>query len=259
MKTALLIIDMQNDFCLPSGSLYIPGAENDVEELGRFIGETSRHLDSIILTQDNHQVINIAHPGYWRDVQGNPPPPFTNITRDDLMQEIWMPRYNAELTEEYIKKLEEQGEYIHTVWPEHCLIGSTGAAIVQPVMDQVVEWARLGNYYDVVIKGTHPMTEHFGAFRANIPMPGAPETEMNTTLIKKLDTFGRIFVAGEAKSHCVANTIRQLFDFPEIVRKLVILDNCMSNVPNCDLLAKPIYDKALNMGAQLKHTSDITV
>lgn len=31
MKTVLLVVDMQNDFCLPSGSLYVPGAEKDVE------------------------------------------------------------------------------------------------------------------------------------------------------------------------------------------------------------------------------------
>ena len=27
MKTVLLVVDMQNDFCLPSGLLYVPGAE----------------------------------------------------------------------------------------------------------------------------------------------------------------------------------------------------------------------------------------
>ena len=84
-------------------------------------------------------------------------------------------------------------------------------------------------------------------------------TEMNTGLIDKLRSFGRIFIAGEARSHCVANTIRQLFDFPEIVRNLVILNNCMSNVPNCELLAKPIFDKVLDMGASLMDTTDITL
>jgi nicotinamidase-related amidase len=258
MKTALLIIDMQNDFCLPAGSLSIPGAEKDVEELSRFIGRASETLDSIILTQDNHQVVNIAHPGYWQDAHGNPPPPFTNITRADLLQQRWIPRYNAEKVKDYIQKLEEQGEYVHTVWPEHCLMGSTGAAIVQPVMEKVADWARSGRYYEIVIKGTHPLTEHFGAFRANIPIPDAPETGLNTGLIDKLRSFDRIFIAGEARSHCVANTIRQLFDFPEIVRNLVILNNCMSNVPNCDLLAKPIFDNAVEMGAKLIDTTDIT-
>ena len=258
MKTLLLIIDMQNDFCNPGGSLYIPGAEDDVSELSNFISKESGNIDHIILTQDNHQVLNISHPGFWTDKAGNNPPPFTNITHNDIKNEKWLPKYHPKEVEEYIVKLDEQGEYSHTIWPEHCLMGSEGAAIVSPVMKQVVDWARRGKYYEVVIKGTHPLTEHFGAFRANIPIAGAPETQLNSSLIKKLESFDTIFIAGEAKSHCVANTIKQLFDFPEIVSKMIILNNCMSNVPNSELIAKPIYDKVLNLGAIMMDTHEFS-
>ena len=37
MKTVLFIVDMQNDFCLPTGSLYVPGAEKDAERLSLLI------------------------------------------------------------------------------------------------------------------------------------------------------------------------------------------------------------------------------
>ena len=49
MKTVLLIVDMQNDFCLPSGSLYVPGAEKDVERLSRLIKKKTTVIDKIIL------------------------------------------------------------------------------------------------------------------------------------------------------------------------------------------------------------------
>ena len=52
MKTVLLVVDMQNDFCLPSGSLYVPGAEKDVERLSRLIKEKMTVIDKIILTAD---------------------------------------------------------------------------------------------------------------------------------------------------------------------------------------------------------------
>lgn len=259
MKTALLIIDMQNDFCNPLGSLYVPGAKNDVRELSAFIAKETAKINHIILTQDNHQVINIAHPAFWQNLQGTEPPPFTNITYNDILEEKWIPRFDPEFSKEYIRKLDTQGEYTHTIWPEHCLIGSEGAAIVPDIMNQVIHWARTGKFCDILIKGTHPFTEHFGAFRANIPVEGAPETQLNHTLIKTLRTFDTILVAGEAQSHCVANTIKQLFDFPDIMKKLIILTNCMSNITNYELIAQAIYDKAVSLGTTLTTTHDITL
>lgn len=60
MKTVLLVVDMQNDFCLPSGSLYVPGAEKDVERLSRLIKEKMTVIDKIILTADEHHVMDIC-------------------------------------------------------------------------------------------------------------------------------------------------------------------------------------------------------
>ena len=34
MRVELLAIDCQNDFCDPGGALYVPGAENDMSQLG---------------------------------------------------------------------------------------------------------------------------------------------------------------------------------------------------------------------------------
>lgn len=36
-KIHLLIIDPQNDFCSPDGSLYVHGAEQDMQRLADFI------------------------------------------------------------------------------------------------------------------------------------------------------------------------------------------------------------------------------
>ena len=71
MKTVLLVVDMQNDFCLPSGSLYVPGAEKDVERLSRLIKEKMTVIDKIILTADEHHVMDIAHPSYWKRASGS--------------------------------------------------------------------------------------------------------------------------------------------------------------------------------------------
>lgn len=256
-KIALLVIDPQNDFCKPSGSLYVPGAENDMERLSKFISDHKTELSFIGLTMDSHQVIDISHPAFWEDKDGKQPNPFTIITASDIENGKWTPRYAPQEALKYLQELESQGEYPHCIWPEHCIIGTEGAAIVNNLMDSVKEWARQGKFYQVVAKGTYPMTEHFGAFRANVPVAGHPETQLNQNLLQKLETYQKIYFAGEAKSHCVANTLKQAMEFPSLASKLIILDDCMSNVPGFETLADPIYAKAKAMGVKFTTTDQI--
>jgi len=248
--TLLLIIDMQNDFCRPSGALYVKGAEKDISRLGTFITRYPERLDHIIMTQDNHHVIDISHSVFWEDRKGNPPAAFTEIYTDDIEKGTWRPRFEKEKAVEYIRNLENQGEFPHVVWPEHCIIGSYGAAIVDEIMEPVKIWARKGRYFDIVIKGTNPLTEHFGALMANVPIGGSPETQLNTELVRKLQLFDTILIAGEAKSHCVATTVKQMLNIDGIAQKLVILEDCMSDVTGFETLAQPIYKKARRDGVR---------
>ena len=255
-KTLLLIIDMQNDFCLPDGALYVNGAENDAGRLGKFIVRYSEILDHIIMTQDNHNVVDISHAVFWEDEHGNPPPPFTGISVRDVELGVWRPRFEKGKAREYIHKLEQQGEFPHTIWPEHCIIGSRGAAIVDEIMEPVKAWARKGKFYELVIKGTYPLTEHFGALMANIPVEGRPETQLNKQLADTLRSFDTILIAGEAKSHCVATTIKQMINFDGFAQKLVILEDCMSNVPGFETLALSIYEYAKINGASFTSSAE---
>ena len=254
--TLLLIIDMQNDFCKPDGALYVKDAEKDISRLGTFIKKHSDKLDHIILTQDNHHVIDISHPQFWEDRQGNAPEAFTEISTDDIAYGKWKPRFEKERAVEYIRDLERQGEFPHVIWPEHCIIGSCGAAIVDEIMEPVKMWAREGRYFDVVIKGTDPLTEHFGALKANVPVEDNPETRLNSELVRQFGLFDTILVAGEAKSHCVASTVKQMLEIDDTARKLVILEDCMSNVAGFETLALPIYEKAQREGVRFSLSTE---
>ncbi|MCC8174268.1 MAG: isochorismatase family protein [Odoribacter sp.] len=257
MKTILFIIDMQNDFCKPEGNLYVPGADMDVQRLGNLIIHKKEVINEIILTQDNHQVMDIAHSCFWINSKGEHPEPFTVITSEDILANNWIPVFDKDKTLFYLQELEKADEFPHTIWPEHCLWGSEGAAIIDELMQKIIEWARTGKYFEIVSKGAYPFTEHFGAFRANVPIEDVHETHFNLPLLDKLNTADTIWMAGEAKSHCVANTLKQLFDFPEIVSKLVLLEDCMSNILGCDKDALPIYERAKTMGAQFTTSIDI--
>lgn len=258
-KRLLFIVDMQNDFCLPDGKLSVPDAMSDAERLAEFIQKKSNDIDAIYLTQDSHQVSDIAHPSFWTDEEGNHPPVFTSITKEDMDSNKWKTKNpdHQDWAEFYISELQNQDEFTHVIWPEHCISGSNGEAIVKPVMDAVEAWARQGNFYDVFRKGTNPYTEHFGAFKANVIVTGAVETSLNKELIDHLKDFDSIYIAGEAKSHCVATTVKQLLEYKEIVPKLILLEDCMSDVSGFENFAQAIYDQAITMGAQMLKSSDI--
>lgn len=265
-KVALLGIDLQKDFCDPTGSLFVPGADKDSVRISDFIRRNKVKIDYIGLTQDSHQIIAIFHPAFWQDSDGNFPPPYTVIFAKDVEDGKWTPRYLPKLSLEYLRKLEAQGEFVNVVWPEHCIIGTEGWAIQKDVMASVIEWARQGRFYQIVQKGQYPLTEHFGAFRANIEYPDQPSTQLNHGFIHVLEKYDEIYFCGEAETHCVANTLKQALQFPDLAKKFIILQDCMSNVPNGPApnvtfvdIAKPIYDQARSYGIVFTNSTDINL
>ena len=246
MKNAFLIIDAQFDFCHPDGALFVPGAEGDIERISQLIRQHTDQIDHIIVTLDTHHILDIAHPLFWADAAGNHPAPFTQITGEDVDAKRWIPRFSPEKARQYIHNLEADGQFAHFIWPEHCLIGSRGAALHDTLFEAVNGWSQQRDRdYVAVQKGIYPLSEHFGIFRAQVPDPAVPETQLNTALIADLDLFDTVYLMGEAKSHCVANSLKQILDFaPELVPKLVVVTDCMSDVTGLGYLADSIYAEA---------------
>lgn len=99
MTAALLVIDVQNDFC-PGGALAVPGGDEVVPQINEFMKE----FNDIILTQDwhpaGHSSFASSHPG--KD-------PFGTVEMD----------YGTQV-----------------LWPDHCVQGSDGGAF-HPGLDTV--------------------------------------------------------------------------------------------------------------------------
>jgi len=257
MTTAFLIIDAQHDFCNPAGSLFVPGAVEDVQRLSRLIAENTHKINAVYATLDTHPVNDISHPGFWRDSHGNPPAPFSMITAGDVAAGKYTPLHQPAAVMQYLEKLEAQGQFTHCIWPEHCLHGSKGAALDDMLLETLRQWAHQGREYRTVVKGTNPLTEHFGIFQAQIPLDNAPETQLNTELIGELMQFDRIFLCGQAKSHCVATSLQQAMLYaPELARKLVVLEDTMSDVTGLGHLGKPIYAQAQRQGIAFAKTTE---
>lgn len=246
MTNAFLIIDSQFDFCHPDGALFVPGAEQDVERMAMLIRQYADRIDHIVVTLDTHHILDIAHPLFWQDTNGEHPQPFTHISAAEVNEGRWLPCFEAEKAQRYVNDLEASGQFQHFIWPEHCLIGSRGAALHDTLLDALKHWSRQRSRdYVAVPKGLYPLSEHFGIFQAQVPDPTVAETLLNRNLLADLDRFDTIYLMGEAKSHCVANSLQQVLDFaPALAPKLVVVTDCMSDVTDLGYLADPIYAEA---------------
>lgn len=233
----LVIIDPQQDFCHARGSLYVPGAEHDMDRLATMVARLGDRLSSIHISLDSHQRVDISHPLWWRGRQGERPDPFTTITAADVREGQWSttePSYRGR-TLAYLEALEQGGRYPHVVWPEHCLIGDEGHNIAPVLRDAVHEWEGRFARARLMMKGTNPFTEHFSCVRAEVPDPQDPTTQLNSGLLTELESADVIVLAGEALSHCLMSSIEDIadgFSDPAHVRKMVLLRDASSAIPD---------------------------
>jgi len=236
MKIELLVIDPQNDFCDPNGSLFVPGAEEDMKRLAEMVVRLKDKLDDIHVTLDSHHFIDIAHPIFWVDSQSSHPDPFTIISADEVENGLWRttnPQFQKRASE-YVKGLEDNKRYPLCIWPPHCLIGSWGYAVVPELFDSFIKWEKDFAMVDYVTKGSNFWTEHYSAVQADVPDPEDPSTQLNTGLIKTLQEADIILLSGEARSHCLANTVKDIADnFGEDnIKKMILLQDATSDVPD---------------------------
>jgi len=256
----LLCIDVQKDFCDPSGSLFVPGADEDVKRLVSMIDRVANKLDDIHVTLDSHFERDIAHACTWIDSAGNFPSPFTIISTEDVENGTWSPANPGwrDKVLSYVKALESNGRFPLCIWPAHCIIGSLGQSLVPDFSDAVRRWeVRETAWANYVTKGSNPWTEHYSAVQADVPDPSDPSTQLNQGLIEILQEADVIGIAGQALSHCVNNTIRDVANIfgDKNVKKFILLEDCCSNVPGFEHLGEEFVKDMTALGMQVT-TSD---
>jgi nicotinamidase/pyrazinamidase len=244
MKRQLLIIDPQEDFCNPAtGALYVAGAEADIARIATLL-RLPGDFDAIHVTLDTHHLLDIAHPLWWKDRAGASPAPFTII--EDLSQ--WHaanPAHQAR-SEAYVAALACNGRYPLCIWPPHCLIGSAGHAVAAELFSAICGWESR--------KGENPFTEHYSAIAADVPDPSDPTTLPNQALLAALAQADEILVCGEAGSHCVASTVRDLVTQGIPALKLTLLTDAFSPVPGFSHLQDTFLAELKAAGARLTTT-----
>jgi nicotinamidase/pyrazinamidase len=155
-RDVLLVIDVQNDFC-DGGALAVPGGQEVVPVIHRIAGRF-RH---VILTQDwhppDHHSFASNHPGRA---------PFDTIEAPHGKQ---------------------------TLWPDHCVQGSMGAAFHAHLQPDNAEL--------ILRKGFRNTIDSYSAFTENDRL-----TRTGLTGYLRERGLGRIFLAGLAYDYCVRHS-----------------------------------------------------
>ena len=244
-QIALLLVDVQNTFCLPEFELFVPGAVDDSRRVCEFVYRNLDAITQVVLTLDTHQATQIFHALWLVDGEGRHPGPYTLVSADDVERGVW--RFNPEAGStlgiepeagqrhllDYVRALKRGGKYALTIWPYHAMLGGIGHALVSAVEEAV--------FFHTVArqsqprfepKGQTPWTEHYSALGPEVTQGPSGEViqRRNEELVRHLLGFDAVLIAGQAKSHCVAWTIDDLLDEPTLAEKVFLLEDCSSPV-----------------------------
>lgn len=263
LNVHVICIDDQVDFTDPNGALYVNGGDENVKRGAKMIERLVDKISDITLTMDSHHKIDISHPLWWVDENGKNPAPFTMISPADVESGKWRPRILSakDRSLKYLKALVATNRYPHVIWPEHCLIGDSGHNI-NPVLSAAVHKWEEKRYAmtNVVTKGSNPWTEHFSAVKAEVPDPEDPSTQINRPLIETLEKADMVVWMGEALSHCLANSFRDVIDNfsnPDFVKKMVLCTDATSSVTGFEKLGDDFVKDMLAKGMRVTTTVDL--
>ncbi len=254
-RIGLVLIDVQNTFCLPEFELYVAGrsgtgAVEDNRRLCDFLYRNLGTISEITATLDTHQAIQIFHAIYLVDPEGRHPDPLTLVSAEDIEAGRWRfntaiapglgidPEYGQEQLSDYVRRLAAAGKFDLTIWPYHAMLGGIGHALVSAV-EEAVFFHTIARYsrVDWIIKGNNPFTEHYSAVGPEVlhgPL-GEKLGSRTDRFLRKVQEFDAVIVAGQAKSHCVAWTVEDLLKDiqavnPQLAQKVYLLEDCCSPV-----------------------------
>jgi len=174
-KRALLVVDMQEDFCPPNGSLAVADGRSIAPLINALLASPA--FSFRVATQDWHPSTHVSF--FTNHLDENPDvKPFTSFT---TLANPLNPN----------EKLESR------LWPPHCVQDSPGAEII-PEID-------LSNIDLRVKKGDKEDAEMYSAFCAPFQQP---RHVYDTGLAKRLRDEGvsEVWVVGLATDYCVQST-----------------------------------------------------
>lgn len=280
-RVELVLIDVQNTFCLPDFELFVAGrsgtgAVDDNRRLTQFIYRNLPEITGITATLDTHYPLQIFHEIFLVNSDGDHPEPNTLITHQDInsgkwqinpaaAQELGMDREQAQdYLRYYTARLAEKEKFDLTIWPYHALLGGIGHALVSTVEEAVFfhSIARQTNP-TFHLKGNQVLTEAYSAVgpEVNQDPAGNQLAERSEFLLEIVKQSAAVIIAGQAQSHCVAWTVNDLGEQikqtdPKLAERVFLLEDCTSPVVIPDVVdftpqAEEAYQRFARAGMQI--------
>lgn len=287
----LIGIDWQNDFVLPAqdqvapgepyGSLSVPGAKQDIANWTRFIYDNYAKISRIMLSVDTHRPKQIFHRSAWRDWSngGSYVEPYTLITAEKIRDHTYdftggEPKRAAECAQ----TLAEAGKGGIFIWPEHCIEGTLGWNPETELMQMVIFYSVVRDSKPIYLyKGRKLYSEMYGILEPEYN----PRKKVNWNILSlivehgddwcwyrqegkfKRPTGNKIIIAGEAASHCVLESVRQILKYldkggmPEAAQNLYILEDCTSPVAGFEQQMQDAFDDFKRQGVNIVKSTDL--
>lgn len=169
-KPALIVVDFQNDFCPPHGTLAVPNGRNIANVINNLLSNPAFTVK--VATKDWHPRDHIS---FASNHVGKEPFTSSVVVQNPL-------------------NLNEKQET--RLWPNHCIQGSSGAELVSELNVDLLT--------DIVEKGMDPRVEMYSAFTDPFRNPSV----VNSGLADLLRDRGvsHCYVVGLAYDYCVKCT-----------------------------------------------------
>ncbi len=254
-----------------NGELFVGGRSGkgailDNQRLASFILRWLPYITGIHPSLDTHRGPQIFHEVFlvcgkdfedpmsgYKYREGDHPLPMTFVSADQVLNGTWglNPDMAWALTgdagtfsalkrqlEHYVNELAKAGKYQLTIWPYHAMLGSPNHALVSAIEEVCFFHSQArGAQTQFGVKGGNPLTENYSILRPEVLTrpDGSALTQKNVGFIKALLTYDVLFIAGQAKSHCVAWTIDDLLSEinakdSSLAERVYLLEDCTSPV-----------------------------
>lgn len=278
-RIKLVLVDMQLDFIDPASEALAIGnaatnwwpAIDDTRRVTEWIFKYAPFISQIDYSLDTHLPIQIFTLLWWimRDQNGGArmPDPFTMINSGNFASQ-YLPLYEADWSAEYIDELATIAKKELMLWPFHTLSGTPGHSLVPATHEAISWWSGMRRSNPTILsKGTVPKVEHYSILEPEVKIAGNNEAQLNLRFFDDISGYDAIYVAGQAKSHCVLETcesiVRYLSGNPALrhmLSRVHILMDGMSSVyhPAVDFeaLCAPRYEYFRSLGVNLVTTAD---
>lgn len=182
VKTALILVDIQNDF-LPGGPLAVPDGDAILDFVVNLI-RGGDHYDLLVASQDYHPR---NHGSFASNHEGCAP-----------------------------FDVGELAGVTQVFWPDHCVAGTAGADIAEPIRVTLDGASAKGIPTAIIRKGQTPTVDSYSAFFDN-----NRQTDTGLDEILKQADIEKIDIVGLALDYCVGATARDAAELGYTTRILL--------------------------------------